>query len=270
MQPAPILKDLQNKGQRRVTGMAGHLEAVSSMHEENELITLPAQIAGVLKRLQEAHVLLRITIPGENQAYLSALLEVHPVDGYLLLDELNPPEGNAALQRARRLGVSAQLQGVDISFTTELLDAGSSAQIAFYRLAMPRGMRYQQRRTSYRARINLARQIPVLLAREDGVTLEGQLYDISMGGIGTRHKPGKTNEVQQGEVWSECIIQLDGKQEIRSAIEVCFIGEDSRSRQMRMGGKFLKLARPQIKIIENFVAALERDWLKKLRREREE
>jgi len=253
-----------------MTGLAGHFEAVSSMHEENEFITLPAQIAGVLKRLQEAHVLLRITIPGENQAYLSALLEVHPVDGYLLLDELNPPEGNAVLQRARRLGVSAQLQGVDISFTTDLIDAGSSAQIAYYRLAMPQGMRYQQRRTSYRARINLARLIPVLLTRDDGATLEGQLFDISVGGIGTRHKPGKTIDIQQGGVWDECIIRLDGNQEIRGALEVCFIGEDSRSRQMRLGGKFLNLTRPQTKIIENFVAALERDWLKKLRRERDQ
>jgi c-di-GMP-binding flagellar brake protein YcgR len=250
--------------------MVGHLEAVSSMHEENELITLPAQIAGVLKRLQEAHVLLRITIPGENQAYLSAILEIHPVDGYLLLDELNPAEGNAALQRTRRIGVSAQLQGVDISFTTDLIDTGSSAQIVYYRLAMPKGMRYQQRRTSYRARINLARVIPVLLTRGDGLTLDGQLYDISVGGIGTRHKPEMTNEVRQGGVWDECVIHLDGSQEIRSAIEVCFIGEDSRSRQMRLGGKFLKLTRPQIKLIENFVAALERDWLKKLRRERGE
>jgi len=253
-----------------VTGLAGHFEAVSSMHEENEFITLPAQIAGVLKRLQEAHVLLRITIPGENQAYLSALLEVHPVDGYLLLDELNPPEGNAALQRARRLGVSAQLRGVDISFTTDLIDTGSSAQIAYYRLAMPQGMRYQQRRTSYRARISLARMIPVLLTRDDGTTLEGQLFDISVGGIGTHYKPGKTIDIQQGGVWDECIIRLDGTQEIRSALEVCFIGEDSRSRQLRLGGKFLNLARPQIKIIENFVAALERDWLKKLRRERDQ
>jgi len=250
--------------------MAVHLEIVSSMQEENEFITLPAQIAGVLKRLQEAHVLLRITIPGENQAYLSALLELHPLDGYLLLDELNPTEGNAALQRVRRIGVTAQLQGVDISFTTELLDTGSSEQIVFYRLAMPKGLRYQQRRTSYRARINLARDIPVLLTRADGVTLEGQLFDISVGGIGTRHKPGKTDLVQQGEVWGECIIRLDGKQEIRSALEVCFIGEDSRSRQMRLGGKFLKLDRLQIRIIENFVAALERDLLKKLRRERNE
>jgi hypothetical protein len=31
-----------------------------------------------------------------------------------------------------------------------------------------------------------------------------------------------------------------------------------------------KLARPHIKIIENFVADLECDWLKKLRRERGE
>jgi len=159
---------------------------------------------------------------------------------------------------------------VDISFTTELIDTGSSAQIAFYRLAMPKGLRYQQRRSSYRARINLARDIPVLLTRADGVTLEGQLYDISMGGIGTRYKPGKTDNVRQGGVWDECIIRLDGKQEIRSSLEVCFIGEDTRSRQMRLGGKFIQLARPQIKIVENFIAALERDWLKKLRREREE
>jgi len=239
------------------------------MHEENDHITQPAQIAGVLKRLQEAHVLLRITIPGENQAYLSALLEVQLVDNFLLLDELNPPEGNAALQRVRRIGVSAQLQGVDISFTTELMDVGSSAQVAFYRLAMPKSMRYQQRRSSFRARINLARVVPVLLAREDGAALEGELFDISVGGIGTRHKPGKATEVRQGEIWDDCIIRLEGSQEIRSAIEVCFIGEDSRSRQMRLGGRFIKLAPQQTKIIENFVAALERDLLKKLRRERE-
>jgi c-di-GMP-binding flagellar brake protein YcgR len=250
--------------------MAGHPEAVFSMQEENELITLPAQIAGVLKRLQEAHVLLRVSIPGEHQAYLSALLEVHPVDGYLLLDEINPPEGNAALQRTRRLGVSAQLQGVDISFTTELLDAGSNEQIAYYRLAMPKGLRYVQRRTSFRARINLARMVPVMLTRDDGTTLEGQLFDISVGGIGTRHKPAKSSIIQQGEIWNECVIRLDGKQEVHSAIEVCFIGEDSRTKQMRLGGKFINLTRPQLKLIENFVAALERDWLKKLRRERDE
>jgi c-di-GMP-binding flagellar brake protein YcgR len=240
------------------------------MHEENELITLPAHIAGVLKRLQEAHVLLRIAIPGENQAYLSAMLEVHPVDGYLLLDELNPAEGNAALQRVRRIGISAQLQGVDISFTTDLIDTGSSAQIAYYRLAMPKTIRYQQRRTSYRARINLARVIPVTLTREDGVVLEGQLYDISVGGIGTRHKQGKADDIRQGAVWEECRIRLDGEHEIRSPIEVRFSGEDRRSRQLRVGGRFLSLTRPQIKIVENFVAALERDWLKKLRRERGE
>jgi flagellar brake protein len=253
-----------------MTDMADPLEAVSSMHEEKELITLPAHIAGVLRRLQEAHVLLRITIPGENLAYLSALLEVHPVDGYLLLDELNPAEGNAALQRARRIGVSAQLQGVDISFTTNLIDTGSSAQIAYYRVTMPQAIRYQQRRTSYRARIGLARVIPVLLTREDGVILESQLYDISVGGIGARHKPGIAHDVRQGAVWEECLIRLDEEHEIRSALEVCFIGEDSRSRQTRLGGKFLNLTRPQIKTIENFVATLERDWLKKLRRERGE
>lgn len=253
-----------------MTDMADHPEAVSSMHEENEVITLPAHIAGVLKRLQEAHALLRITIPGENQAYLSAMLEVHPVDGYLLLDELNPAEGNAALQRARRIGVSAQLQGVDIRFTTDLIDTGSSAQIAYHRLAMPQTMHYQQRRTSYRARISLARVIPVMLTREDGVVLEGQLYDISVGGIGTRHKQGKTDDVQQGAVWKECFIRLDGEHEIRSAIEVRFVGEDQRSHLLRVGGRFLDLTRPQIKIVENFVAALERDRLKKLRRERGE
>jgi c-di-GMP-binding flagellar brake protein YcgR len=253
-----------------MTDMADPLQAASSMHDENERITLPAQIAGVLRRLQEAHVLLRITIPGENQAFLSALLEVHPVDGYLLLDELTPAEGNVALLRARRIGVSAQLQGVDISFTTDLMDTGSSAQIAYYRMTMPQAVRYQQRRTSYRARINLARVIPVLLTREDGVVVEGQLYDISVGGIGSRHPVGKAHDIQQGATWEECRIRLDGDHEIRSALEVRFIGEDARSRQMRVGGKFLNLARPQIKIIENFVAALERDWLKKLRRERGE
>lgn len=246
-------------------------ENTGSHSTDAQVVTNPEYIASVLRRLQEAHTLLTVVVPGDNQAYLSVMLELHPADGYLLLDELNSAAGNLGLLQARRFSVHAQLNGVDINFTTELQSAGHHVQAGYYRVKLPGSMRYRQRRASYRARISLAHVVPVLLTREDGTTLNGELIDISTGGIGTHHKNAAPEKLHQGGVWDECLIRLPGHaDDIRSPLEICFAGEDRRSHKLRVGGKFLNLAPAQIKVIENFVAAIEREWLKKKRRERDE
>lgn len=245
-------------------------ENTDTQSSDAQVVTQPQQIASVLRRLQESHTLLHVVVPGDTQVYLSAMLEVHVVDGYLLLDELNSEIGHLELLQAHRLGVHARLNGVGINFTTQLLNAGRNAQAGYYRVTFPSAMQYRQRRASYRARISLARAVPVLLTRQDGTSLNGELIDISTGGIGSRHKSALPVKLHQGGIWDECLIQLPGHaDDIRSPLEICFAGEDSRNHKLRVGGKFLNLTPSQIKIIENFVASIEREWLKKLRRERD-
>lgn len=235
---------------------------------EPQQVTLPVQIAGILRRLQDAHALVRVSLPGDGETWLSAILEVHPTDGYLVLDELTPREGNALLRDASRLVVSAQVQGVDVSFATRMIEAGFSDGMALYRVAMPEKVRYWQRRLSHRARVSAASLIPVTLEHNEGMVLKGELYDISAGGIGTRHREKHEMLPLLGDIWPKCSIVLPGNENVVFALEIRYVEEDPGGKILRLGGRFVDIARPALKAVEGFVAHLERENLRKMRRTR--
>ena len=236
---------------------------------EPQQVSAHAHVVGLLRRLMDAHALVHVTLPGENEYWLSAVIDVHPQDGYLMLDELTPHDGNARMHQARRVVVSAQVQGVDISFATMLIGSGKSDGIVYYRLALPEQVRYWQRRANYRARVGVASVIPVVLQRADRATLHGELFDLSAGGVGTRHKQSGGTVPMLGEVWEHCRLQLPEGHDIACALEIRFIGHDERGGNLRLGGRFVDITRLQLKQVENFVAALERERLRKARRIRE-
>lgn len=240
-----------------------------SQISEPQYITDPVQIAGILRRLQEGHALLHVSLPGGEESWLSAVIDVQATQGQVLLDELSPRDGNAALQRVGRLIVNAQIKGVHISFAANLVETGVSEGLVFYRVALPQGVRYWQRRASYRAQVGAAQQIPVTLNHSDGLVLRGDLVDISAGGIGSRHKDAKGIVPLIGETWDDCHIGLPDGHDIHCALEIRNVGHDSRG-QLRVGSRFTKVDRAQLKSIEAFVAHLEREALRKMRRTRDQ
>lgn len=235
---------------------------------EPQHINHPVQIAGILRRLQDAHALIHVSLPGQGNSWLSTIIEVQQNHGQLLIDELSPREGNGALQRARRAIISAQIQGVDISFATNLIESDEADGMLFYRMAMPETVRYWQRRDSFRARVSAATVVPVHIGRDDGTQLSGELFDISIGGVGTRHKAPKGMLPLLGEVCKDCRIVLPGRQEITCALEIRYVGNGDRN-SLRIGARFVDIQRPSLKQVENFIAHLERENLRKRRRTRE-
>lgn len=237
---------------------------------EPQYITDPVQIAGILRRLHEGHAMVHVSLPGSNESWLSAIIDVQPTTGQVLLDELTPREGNIALRNSGRLIVNAQIKGVDISFATSLVGTGSEDGLLFYRVALPQGVRYWQRRASYRAQVGAALSVPVTLNHSDGLVLTGELVDISAGGIGTRHKDTKGIVPLIGELWADCHIVLPDGHEIQCTLEIRNVGHEGRSGKVRIGSRFIDLDRGQLKNIEAFVAHLERENLRKRRRLRSE
>lgn len=237
---------------------------------EPQYITDPVQIAGILRRLQEGHALIHVSLPGGSESWLSAVIGVQQASGEVLLDELSPRDGNAALQGSGRLVVNAQIKGVDISFAANLVGTGIDEGLVFYRVALPQGVRYWQRRASYRAHVGAALTVPVTLNHSDGLVLTGELVDISPGGVGTRHKDTKGIVPLIGEVWSDCHIALPDGHEIACSLEIRNIGHEGRSAKVRIGSRFVDLDRIRLKNVEAFVAHLERENLRKMRRIRSE
>lgn len=231
-----------------------------------ERVTVPSQVANLLRRIREGRAPLTVAIPGVRGTFVSALLEVNPAAGELVIDELNPPHGHDALLRAGHFHASAALHGVELRFTCRLKRSGRDSRIAFYCASLPEVIHYRQRRAYFRAHISEERQIPVAIVPEEGEKLEGLLRDISVGGIGTHLELHFTPGLEQGSILPSCVISLGPGETINNPIEVRSLGFDGLPRRLRLGGRFVKLSTTAQKTIQRYVLSLEREWLKKRRK----
>jgi c-di-GMP-binding flagellar brake protein YcgR len=230
-------------------------------------VTDPAQIANLIKRIKDNRALLNVTVRGEPKAFLSAVLDVNPTEGYLLLDELVPKGGHEALLRERRLDIYAQTSGVDISFAGVLLEARVESDGALYRLALPEVLYYRQRREYYRVRVSRGQHIPFVIRDTEGNEIEGSLHDISAGGLGSEFLRATGLSLEQGQVLTDCMLRLLNDMTLNVSVEVRFVSEDAHARTLRLGGRFVDLPAHERKLIEHFVATLDREWRRKLAKE---
>lgn len=232
---------------------------------DEERISNPARIVGLLRGLKDGRALLSIAVDGDPALYTSAVLEVNPDHGYLLLDELSPHRGHQRLMKTRRLRVRARLHGIELRFPCAIREIGRASGIAYYYAPLPEQVRYRQRRTHFRVEIGAALIIPVHLTREPEETLDGALYDLSVGGVGAY--VSKSN-LKRGDTIPDCVVHIPDAPPLHSALEIRFVRFDEARRKLRIGGRFLNLARPQHKALKRFVAELERKLLQRRRHSR--
>jgi c-di-GMP-binding flagellar brake protein YcgR len=246
-----------------VTPMTAPEQGPAQYQSQLTRVTDPAQIALLLRRIKDSRSLLNITLRGEPRGFLSAILDVKPVEGVVYLDELVPREGHAAVMRARGINVFTQCQGVDISFNCEIQDSGKEDGAVLYRASLPDILYYSQRREYHRVRVAHAHPVALVIRDETGNVANGEVLDISAGGLGAElNKPG-TVPFQQGLILPNCMLKLFTDIELTLALEVRFLSRDDKGRP-RIGGRFVELTRGDQKIIEQFVASLDREWRRKL------
>ena len=227
-----------------------------------EKITAPARIKTVLKRLLQARSLLTVSLSQVSDSYNSILLSLGPDDGSMMLDELTPAAGHTHLLRVRTLHIQAQLRGVEISFSSDLIEAGAKDGMALYRVSLPSVLNYAQRRANYRAHVGMATVVPVTFTTQAGLKIGGHLCDISAGGLCARFAP-QAVKLAQGELIYNCVMRLTSGEEVACAIEVRFVNTDAHAGQWLVGGRFIKMERVQQHRVERFVAALDREMRKK-------
>ena len=231
-----------------------------------EKISDSVQITSLLKRAKEARLLLNVTLANDGNLYNSALLEVLPADNALLLDELHPGAGHTRVGVDTILHVFGRLQGVEMSFTTPVLRIGSQDGVAYYRAAIPTHIYYQQRRGHYRVRVGAGRSIPVLLPLDPQVELEGELFDISAGGIGIRLRQPPGDRLAAGQRVDNCRIGLHDSDPLVCDLEIRTVRSEGSSGQCVVGACFSAMERREQQRIQRFVASLDRDMRKKAKR----
>jgi c-di-GMP-binding flagellar brake protein YcgR len=231
---------------------------------KTEKITDPVRIAALLERLRKSRSLLAIEPDASGETFHSALLEIHPKRGYFVLDELYPKSGHDRLLATRRFKARARLDGVELSFIAFVESVGRSEGAGFYRVVLPGVLNYYQRRRHYRAKVGFSRHIPVTITLPDETKIEGRLRDISVGGIGATFPASFPESLAGTERVLDCRLVLPSNTEIRCRLAVCFVNHSVQDNSRVVGARFVELGAAQQKIVAEFVAALDRELVKKL------
>jgi len=241
--------------------MADSPESTSEYQGQTEKITHPPQIAGLLRRILEQRVLLRVQVPGHPGIFNSLLLQVNSDQKFIILDELNPAAGHQHAQQTGRLQVHCQSQGVEIGFACDIETRPGASGVSYYRAPLPALLHYLQRRMAYRVRVILDREIPVHLQLDADTLVEGQLFDLSLGGVGINL--ARDINLERGQILEQCVIRPPTGDSLRAQLEVRFVGADELRPTQRIGARFIDLAPQQENALRRLVTHLEREMLRR-------
>jgi c-di-GMP-binding flagellar brake protein YcgR len=234
--------------------------------QQYEIITSTLRVVAILRPLLEKHALLTATLPNSNQFFTTALLKINADTSSLFIDELHPQKGHHLLLKASRITLRTQLGGVDVNFSMALKNTGTENGIAYYELSFPENIRYRQRRSSYRVPVSSATSIPVNLITADDNSFDGELHDISAGGMCIRLPKKKAEPFANNTDEIKCTILLPDKSHIKCLFKICHSQLHEPSNNFHIGGNFLQLETAQHRAIERFVIELQRRSRQKVSR----
>ncbi len=227
-------------------------------------LTHSEQITHLLIQARKAHVLLNATIGQHPNHFTTALLGIYDEHDFIVLDELTPEIGHKLLQKEREIKLSGRLHGVELRFSTQLLECRKKSGIAYYKAKMPREVYYQQRRQAFRIPARGACiSFHGLRGKGTHQILKGYVNDMSRKGIGL--VLDDSVNLYQGEILPSCIIAIPGIGEIAFSLEVRFSIMTNNNQLVRCGGLFHDIDHASLGKIRNCINQLDRAQARRVR-----
>lgn len=228
--------------------------------EHTEVIAQGPRLTKLLQHLKDTRSVLTIRLQDQDTPFTSAVIDLDPNQGHIILDELLPVEGQRLLRPGTSLNVSTRVRGVFIHFNTELAHTEQTDGVAANAAHLPNPIFYEQKRSHYRVHISLCQQVPIMLEEVDNGPYTGRLINLSVGGLCAAFDPGV--KINAGDILPHCAIELAGES-LSCALEIRFAALDGRHKALRVGGSFVNLTPAQERIIQHAVNIFEREQLRK-------
>lgn len=231
------------------------------MNSLTERITNTERITELLLRIAQSRIGLSVHFSDHNVKYTSTLLEVNENRRIVILDELMPRDGNDLLMSNKMAHITAKLAGANIHFRGAVLKVENDSTHIRFLMTFPERLLYEQRRTTFRVRMNSGSIVSVTIRADSLVEFQGYLFDISSSGIGAYVEATADLLVREQPYY--CKIHLPGGKFVSGEFQVRFLKQDKRLQQLQVGGRFLNLPGPQRQTLDRFVMTLQRDAIKR-------
>ncbi len=227
-------------------------------NELDDIVTYQPQLIGLLNRIRDAHVLLTITLPGDKHFYSSAIIDVQPDSNTLILDELYPRTGHHKVIPGNVWHVQTRLNGIDTQFDCYVEEIETSSGVAAYHTHIPESIAYYQRRQQFRAPIDFQHDIFVRLEARPGKYVIGQVFDISLNGIGLHFDSTAGLVLEEHKHYKDVSIELPGFQPFPATLEIRSIRLDKTESVLVVGTQLIGVHQRDSRQIQRYVAQLDR------------
>lgn len=230
---------------------------------EPEHITSRPRLLSLLNRLRDQFSILSVRLPKSSAQYTSAVVAIHPEDNCLILDELTPSDGHEHFLRVKECTIEVFSKGQGLIFTTNLVSKGQDNGIAYYKVELPPSIYYYLQRTNYRVPLPLNQRTPLLLPAPDESRVEGEVVDLSLGGLGFKIPATRwTEQLTPGTNVPSCQLVLGTGEVLTVDVKIRFAAPAKDKKVLRMGAQFVKLTKRQQKRLERYIMSVERERLK--------
>lgn len=225
-----------------------------------ETLTDKPRIRAYLQRLMDKRSLLTIRLEGQQQLFSSAIIKIDDTHSQIMLDELKPEQGNELLNQNAALNVNAQLEGVIIKFNSVVDEIGSEDGIPFYTLPIPDSVEYHQRRQTVRIKLSAAHPLPVTFRLDDGQQFDGEIDDISIGGLRARFKTNLPDSLESGHhLHCSFVLPAEKREQVNCNFIVCAIKHEKNQYGLPfLGGQFVDLRGPAERQLQRAIMTLQR------------
>ncbi len=177
-----------------------------------------------LELLQRRHNFLDVHFPRIEHRFQSLILELHPDEGYLLIDELFPADGRQLLLEGDVAEISARGSSGVVSFFSRLLlkENGrreTSDGAPTYRMELPEEIGGSYRRHAFRVYVERESDLLIDLRDSDGNPLPAHIVNLSADGIKISVDGDAVKLLEQHHRFDNALIRLPDDIDIDCAID---------------------------------------------------
>lgn len=225
-----------------------------------ETVSDTTRISVLLQKLQDQRSLVTIKVQDQAEPFSSVVIDVDRDAGLFIIDELKPDSGNELLRQRPALQIQGHLDGVLMNFGTTVVESGVDNGICYHKIAIPSEIQYQQRRQAVRVRLSAANPLAVTFTSASGSRYEGELEDLSVGGLRARFTQRLADELAAGiELNCSFALPPDKHEKINSTFIIRVIKHQAEDgKPPFLGGQFVALDKQAERKLQRAIMTLQR------------
>ena len=247
--------------------MSQHSDPPAALDDDGRFrIGSRVEIAFILRAMMKSSALVTAYFGNGKDFVVTALLDVNPEAGMLVLDSGSNPQLNERLLRSQRVSIVSSQDGVKVQFELSSIEATSFEGRLAFRALFPPNLLKLQRREYYRLPTPILNPLKCQLPAETGGVVETTIGDISLGGVSLIGQPPGI-KLEPGKLFDNCRIILPdvGTVNIGLLVRNSFpMTLRNGSVTRRTGCAFVDLPPNQEAMIQRYIIKLERDRRAKL------